>query len=69
MKVKAWVGNPTPFTFPCHCEEALAEADMAIQMGRGGRCPMIPLDCRVAHAPRNDNAGGGYFRRRKRPLR
>ena len=48
-----------PFAFPsCLCEEALAEADAAIQMGRGGHCPMLPLDCRVAYAPRDDKAGG-----------
>jgi hypothetical protein len=104
-----------PFAFPsCHCEEALAEADVAIQSeswwvlpvvpverergffstflslralqgvaihalrffslslrggSRRGRrdnpdgsssvLPMLPLDCRVAYAPRNDKVWGG----------
>jgi hypothetical protein len=46
-----------PFAFPsCHCEEALAEADVAIQSGSLCALPVVPLDCRVAYAPRNDNA-------------
>ena len=44
-----------PFVFSrCHCEEALEEADAAIQSESWQALPMVPLDCRVAYAPRND---------------
>ena len=44
-----------PFAFPrCHCEKALAEDDAAIQSESLCALPMVPLDCHVAYAPRND---------------
>jgi hypothetical protein len=50
-----WAWQFMPYAFPrCHCEEALAEADAAIQSGSLCALPVVPLDCRVAHAPRND---------------
>ena len=52
-----------PYAFSrCHCEEALAEADVAIQSESWRALPMLPLDCRVAYAPRNDKAEGAKER-------
>ena len=41
-----------PYAFSrCHCEEALAEADVAIQSGSLCALPVVPLDCRVGAVP------------------
>jgi hypothetical protein len=50
-----------PYAFSrCHCEEALAEADAAIQSGSSCALPVVPLDCRVGAVapPRNDKVCG-----------